>query len=119
MSNLLETAKKMTLAFSEKNCEAFAECVHEDYSFTGPMMEMNSKQEALDFMKDCPFQAVHDNCEVVVEGQRLVHIFDWNVTAPFEAIIPMVEVMDFEGNLIKKARLYYDTALFPENVMAD
>ena len=37
-------------------------------------------------------------------------------TVPFQATIPMVEVMEFEGDKVKRARLFYDSALFPAEV---
>ncbi len=77
---------------------------------------MRSADEALDFMKRCTFEFTNENCEVVVEGKTLVHIFDWKVTAPFQATIPMVEVMEFEGEKVKRARLFFDSALFPAEV---
>ena len=43
-------------------------------------------------MKNCPFESKTENCEVVVQDNKLVHIFDWNVTAPFQASTPVVEV---------------------------
>ncbi len=116
MSQLIDVAKKMTKAWEEKDEVAFRSCLHTDYSFTGPMMQMNSADEAVGFMKQCDFQFSNENCEVVVEGNQLVHVFDWNVTAPFQATIPMVEVMEFEGTKVKRARLYFDSALFPAEV---
>ena len=81
-------------------------------------MTMNGVEEAVDFMKKCPFESNTENCEVVIDGQTLVHVFDWNVSAPFQAVIPMVEVLEFEGQKVKRARLFYDSALFPEEVKA-
>ncbi|MEE8290065.1 MAG: nuclear transport factor 2 family protein, partial [Candidatus Tectomicrobia bacterium] len=111
-----DVAKRMTKAWEDRDEAAFRACLHDDYSFKGPMMEMKSANEALEFMKRCAFEFTNTNCEVVVEGKTLVHVFDWNVTAPFQATIPMVEVMEFEGDKVKRARLFYDSALFPAEV---
>ena len=116
MSTMMEVAKRMTKAWQEKDESTFRSCIHEDYTFKGPMMEMRSAKEALEFMRQCAFECTSENCEVVSEGQTLVHIFDWKVTAPFQATIPMVEVMEFEGDKVKRARLFFDSALFPEEV---
>jgi len=118
MSTLTDVAKRMTKAWEDRDEAAFRACLHDDYSFKGPMMEMKSANEALEFMKRCAFEFTNTNCEVVVEGKTLVHVFDWNVTAPFQATIPMVEVMEFEGDRVKRARLFYDSALFPAAVKA-
>ncbi len=116
MSTLTDVAKRMTKAWEDRDEAAFRACLHDDYSFKGPMMEMKSANEAVEFMMSCAFEFTNTNCEVVVEGKTLVHVFDWNVTAPFQATIPMVEVMEFEGDKVKRARLFYDSALFPAEV---
>ena len=116
MSVLIEVAKKMTKAWEQKDEAAFRACLHESYSFKGPMMELKSANEAVEFMNRCPFESTSENCEAIVEGNTLVHIFDWKVTAPFQATIPMVEVMEFEGDKVKRARLFFDSALFPAEV---
>ena len=116
MDKLIDVAKQMTDAWTRKDEAVFRSCLHPDYSFKGPMMEMKSANEAVEFMKRCPFESTSQNCEVVVEGNTLVHIFDWKVTAPFQAIIPMVEVMEFQNEKIKRSRLFFDSALFPAEV---
>ena len=97
MSTLTDVAKRMTKAWEDRDEAAFRACLHDDYSFNGPMMEMKSANEAVEFMRRCVFEFTNTNCEVVVEGKTLVHVFDWNVTAPFQAIIPMVEVMEVQN----------------------
>ncbi len=118
MSTLTDVAKRLTKAWEDRDEAAFRACLHDDYSFKGPMMEMKSANEAVACMRRHAFEFTNTNCEVVVEGQTLVHMFDWNVTAPFQATIPMVEVMGFEGDKVKRARLFYDSALFPAEVKA-
>ena len=116
MSTMIDVAKQMTAAWQQKDEAAFRACLHDDYSFKGPMMEMNNADEAVDMIKRCAFEHTIENCEVVVEGKTLVHIFDWKVTAPFQATIPMVEIMEFEGDKVKRARLFFDSALFPAEI---
>ena len=116
MSRLIEVAKKMTEAWQRKDQVAFRACLHDDYTFKGPMMEMKSANEAVECMTRCAFESTSENCEVCVDGNTLVHVFDWKVTAPFRATIPMVEVMEFEGEKIKRSRLFFDSALFPAEV---
>ena len=118
MGALTDVAKKMTNAWKEKDGASFRSCLHDDSSFKGPMMELKSPNEAVDFMNRCPFEFTNENCEIVVEGQTLVHLFDWKVTAPFQGTIPMVEVMEYEGEKVKRARLFFDSALFPTEVRA-
>ena len=116
MSTMLDVAKQMTAAWENKDEAAFRACVHEHYMFKGPMMEMRNANEAVEFMQRCAFESTTKNCEVIQEGNRLVHVFDWTVTAPFQATIPMVEVMEFENGKVIRARLFFDSALFPAEV---
>ena len=118
MSALIDVAKKLIKAWEQKDESTLRACLHDDYSFKGPMMEMKSADEAVAFMNTCPFEFTNEHCEVMVEGKTLVHIFDWKVTAPFQATIPMVEVMEFEGEKVKRARLFFDSALFPAEIKA-
>ena len=118
MSTMLDVAKQMTAAWENKDEAAFRTCVHEHYTFKGPMMEMRSANEAVEFMQRCAFESTTKNCEVIEEENRLVHVFDWTVTAPFQATIPMVEVMEFENGKVIRARLFFDSALFPAEVKA-
>jgi hypothetical protein len=69
-------------------------------------------------MNKCPFEFTNESCEVIVEGKTLVHIFDWKVTAPFQATIPMVEVREFEGEKVKRARLFFDSTQFLAEIKA-
>ena len=116
MSTRLDVAKQLTAAWGQKDEAGFLACVHEDYTFQGPMMKLGSAEEAVQCMKQCDFVATTENCEVIEEGHTLVHIFDWKVTAPFHASIPMIEVLEFEGKKVKRARLFFDTALFPAEI---
>jgi len=117
MSDLIEIVKQMTTAWQNKDEAAVRSFLHEDYHFKGPMMEMNGIEACIKFMKTCPFESSNKNCEAIVDGDKLVHIFDWEVTAPFQATIPMVEIMEFEGRKIKNSRMFFDTALFPAEFM--
>ena len=93
MSALIDVAKRMTKSWEQKDESTFRACLHDDYSFKGPMMEMKSADEAVAFMNKCPFEFTNENCEVIVEGKTLVHIFDWTVTAPFQSTIPEVRAL--------------------------
>jgi hypothetical protein len=113
MTDLVEIAKKLDTAWRTKDEVALQKLLHKDYHFKGPMMEMKGAKEAIELMKNCPFESKTENCEVVVQDNKLVHIFDWNVTAPFQASIPVVEVLEFEGDKVRKSRLFFDTAKMP------
>lgn len=100
-------------AWVTKDDIVFRKYMHVDVRMDGPMMAFESLDDLLDSMKDCPFESTCQNSDIIVQGDKVVHVFDWVVTAPFQATIPTVEVMAFEGDKVKKSRLFYDTAILP------
>lgn len=113
MSNNVEAVKKMAMAWDNKDEATLRSLLHDDYKGVCPDMEMNSADDCVAFMKECPFEGSSANLEIISEGDKVVQAFDWVVTAPFQATIPMIEVLYFESGKVKSSRMYYDTALFP------
>lgn len=117
MSDLIEIVKQITTAWQNKDEAAIRSLLHEDYHFKGPMMEMHGIEACIKFMHTCQYESSNKNCEAIVEGDKLVHIFDWEVTAPFQATIPMVEILEFVNGKVKNSRMFFDTAQFPAEFM--
>ncbi len=113
MTDYRAIVEKMTTAWNDKNETLLRSLLHDDYKGTCPAMEINSPDECVEFMKNCPFEGSCENHEIIVEGNKVVNAFDWVVTAPFQATIPMVEIMNFEGDKLKNSKMYYDTSLIP------
>lgn len=118
MTNTKEIIMKMDQAWSAKDESTMRSLLHEEYHFKGPMMEINGPDESIAVMNDFPFEYHNENEDLIVEDNKAVHIFDWVITAPFKATIPMTEVLELEDNKVKKARLFFDTALFPAEIKA-
>ena len=68
-------------------------------------------------MASCPFEGSCKTVDIIVDGNRVVHTFDWHATAPFQGVIPMVEIMSFVDGKIKTSQMYYDTGAFPKDVI--
>ncbi|PCJ98135.1 MAG: hypothetical protein COA45_08255 [Zetaproteobacteria bacterium] len=113
MTTKQDIAKELVDAWSTKNEAIVRKYLHADFHFKGPMMESNGLEECIASMANCPFESSCQNSEMIEQGDQVVHVFDWVVTAPFQATIPTVEVMKFEGDQVKKSRMFFDTALFP------
>jgi limonene-1,2-epoxide hydrolase len=118
MTNTKEIVMKMDQAWSAKDETTMRALLHADYHFKGPMMEINGPDESIAMMNHFPFESHNENEELIVQGSKAVHVFDWVVTSPFQATIPMTEVLELEDNRVKNARLFFDTALFPAEVKA-
>lgn len=118
MSALTEIVQKINAAWDSKDEATMREYLHEDYRFRGPMMEINNVDECIEFMKSCPFEGGSENVEMITEGNRVVQVMDWVVTTPFQATISIVEIIDFEGEKVKNSRMFFDTAAFPAEFIA-
>ncbi len=106
-------AKELVDAWNTKNEAVIRAHLHHDFYFKGPMMELNGVDGCIASMDDCPFECTSANSEMIEQDNKVVHVFDWIVTAPFQETIPAVEVLEFEGNKVKNSRLFFDTAKFP------
>jgi ketosteroid isomerase-like protein len=113
MTDLKNTLEKITAAWEAKDEAAMREFLHDDYHFKGPMMELNGPDECIDCMKNFPFEGTNENIEMITEGNKVVQVWDWVITQPFQERIPMVEVLEFEDGKIIKGRMFFDTNLFP------
>lgn len=108
-----EIVRELSEAWFAKNKEPFRKHLHADFQYKDPIMEINGKDNAIASMDECPFEGAIENVELVARGDKVVNIFDWVVTAPFQARIPCVEIVTFDGDKVKSSRSYYDTALYP------
>ena len=113
MTTKEDIVRELSTAWFAKNKEPFRKYLHESFQYKDPLFEVNGKENSIASMDDCPFEGKVENVELVAQGDRVVNIFDWVVTAPFQATIPCVEILTFEGDKVKSSRSYYDTALYP------
>lgn len=113
MSNT-DIAKCFGKAFFEKDIETVKELVAENYSFKGPMMEMNSREELIGFIENLPFELTEISSSYIEQGNQVVKICRDDFTVPPIGPQDMCEVLTFENGKIVKAQLFYDTAPFPK-----
>ncbi len=113
MSQIVEVIKAIDTAWKNKDEKTMREHLHADYYFKGPMMEIDGVDACIACMNSMPMEGDSNNSEIICEGNKAVHAFDWVITAPFKANVPMVEIMEFENNKLKTSRMFFDTALLP------
>lgn len=118
MTDIKEKILALDAAWKSKDEAKLREILHDDYQFTGPFMSFNGVDQAVFAMKFFPFVAESENREIIVEGHKAAHAFDWVVSAPFQGTISIVELLEFEGEKLKKGRMIFDTKQFPAEVMA-
>ena len=111
-----EIVNALTEAWVNVDEAAFRKYLHKDFDFVGPMMETHGLDAMLDAIKSCPFEDSCEKKDLIIQGDKAVNVFDWVVTAPFVATIPCVEVINFEGDQVRSSKLFFDTALLPQEV---
>ena len=82
----------------------------DDFIFRGPMMSFDDPEAFADSLLD--FDAEVTESRLIVDGERAAHLFVLDVAAPIRARIPMCDILEFRGSLIRAIRLYTDSKLF-------
>ena len=117
MSQAIELVKRVNKALEKKDIKAYRDLLHSNYRFRGPMMELNDPDEAAAVMEACPFTHHNENAVYLNDGDKVVVIFDWVVTAPVKFSIHMAECLTVKDGLIAASELFFDTAKFPPEAM--
>ena len=86
----------------------------DDFKFEGPLMRANSADEFFQQLENFPFEAKTTTRSLIADGNQVVHVFDFNITAPVRADIPMCELFEIGDDKIAASRLFYDSAKFPK-----
>ena len=113
MTSNTEIVKKMMKAWENKDGDIVRSLLHDDYQGSCPMMGTIDADQCVEFIKDCPYGGKSINHEIIAEGDKVAQSFDWVITSPFQATVPMVEIMEFKNGKVKTSKMYFDTALFP------
>jgi hypothetical protein len=116
MTPIVDIVKQYEAAWDNKNEAAYKALLHPSYMFKGPVMSYGP-EEAVTMMKMCPMKAHYANCVFMTEGNRVAHMFDWVIEAPFQKTMRMAAFYMVENNQIRSHELFYDTAAFPAEFM--
>lgn len=117
MNQAVELVKRVNLALESKDIKTYRSLLHANYKFKGPMMELSDPDEAAAVMEACPFTYTNQNAVYVSEGEKVVVISDWVVTAPVKFSIHMSEFLTVKEGKILASELFFDTAKFPPEAM--
>ena len=104
----------MNKAAETKDFETVKALLHPKYTLKDPMMEFNSPQEFLEFMKECPFDCRLENVSFVAEGNKVVQTLDAVMTAPISFRFRMCDIITIEDGKIRSEEVFYDTAQIPK-----
>ncbi len=114
MANVTDIVRAYCDAFAAKDMQSLRSLLSDDFSFQGPMMTSDGADKFVEQMRNFPFQARFEDSRMVVEGENVVHMFDFVVTAPVEGSVRMCECFEVTNGKIHSSRLYFDTAQFPK-----
>lgn len=117
MSKSIELVKQLTEAFKNKDKEGLRALLHDKYTFQGPLMQMQSPDEAVEFMSKCPMKAKHENTIIAEADGKVLQVFDWVVTEPFKETFRMCSVVTIKDQKILKEELIYDSSKFPKDFL--
>jgi len=118
MSTSIELVKQLATAFQNKDKQAFRALLHDEYTFQGPMMQMTSPDEAAEFLSKCPMKAKHENATYAEAGDKVIQVFDWVVSEPFQNTFRMCSMVTLKDEKVYKEELIYDSAQFPKEFLA-
>ena len=117
MANPNEIVNDYNAAFAKKDLSKVRSLLHDKFTFKGPLMQLKSPDEFMGMMQQCGFECRLENLQMVSEGERVVQIFDWICTAPFQANLRMSECLTIKDGKIFASELFYDSAKFPKEAM--
>ncbi len=117
MPDAIDIVKRLANAFETKDQAAFRSLLHPKYTFKGPLMALQSRDEAVEFLANCPFKAKSENVQLFVAGNTVTQLFDWVVKEPFQGRIRMCDVITLKDGQVFSEELFYDSAKFPKEVL--
>ncbi|MDP3920686.1 MAG: nuclear transport factor 2 family protein [Candidatus Omnitrophota bacterium] len=117
MSANIEIVKQIAKAFQSKDKEGFRSLLHDRYTFQGPVMQMSSPDEAAEYLSKCPMVATYQNALYTSADDKVVQVFDWVVSEPFQETFRMCSVVTIKDGKVFREELIYDSAKFPKEFL--
>jgi ketosteroid isomerase-like protein len=116
MSSNTEIVKKLYNACKQKDFDTARKLLHPNYSLKDPIMEINSADEFIEMMRECPGGDFED-LKFVSEGDKVVGIFTGIMNEPVPSRIRMCSVATLENGKVRSEEMFYDTAQMPEEML--
>ncbi|MBK7746297.1 MAG: nuclear transport factor 2 family protein [Candidatus Obscuribacter sp.] len=118
MSTILETAKTIYDAFDKKDLKALPGLIHPDYVGIMPGMTFKGIDAMIQCTEQCPFINHSENITYIVEGDKVVRIWDMVATAPVSFRLRMMELMHIKDGKMFYTETVFDTNAFPAEAKA-
>lgn len=113
MNRVMNAVTGFYSALAQRDAKAIRATLADDFSFRGPMMKFDDPESFANAMAAFPVEATASDSRFVVGGGDVAHVFNWEMTAPAKAKIPMCEVIKVANGKVQRSELFFDTKLFP------
>lgn len=94
----------------KKDARQVRSALTDDFTFRGPMMAFDGPEAFVQSL--LAFDADVTQSRLIVDGERVAHLFVLDIAAPFRAKVPMCDVLEFRGDRISAIELYTDSKAF-------
>lgn len=108
-----EIVRSYYAAFDSHDMAKARALMHDQFRFSGPMMEASSPEDLFSKMKDFDCAFTNRMIHMVESGNIVGALFDCTFSKPFKATIRMSEWFTVEGGMIASSTLVYDTRQMP------
>lgn len=105
-----EIVKRFGRAFFEKDIDAINSIVAENYWFKGPMMDINSREELVDFIRSMPMEGEEIQADYIEQNDKVVKVYTCDFSVPPVGCQELCELFTITDGKIAGNQLFYDTA---------
>lgn len=115
MHELIEIVQKVNQAFLDKDETTLRAHLAPDYTYVGPVEDMNIEgiEACVALMHGFDLRPVNAKSEWISDTNRVVEIFEWTLETPVSCVVPMVEITTFDNQQITSTRAFFNPALLP------
>lgn len=94
----------------DKDARRIRSALTDDFSFRGPVASFDDPDSFVQSLLGVDANVT--NSRLLVDENRVAHLYVLDVLAPMQARIPMCDVLEFRGSIICTIELYADSRLF-------
>lgn len=108
-----ETAQRFVQAFTGHDVATMTSLLTEDFTFEGPMMQHDGRQDFLDSLSNCAgWKMSVEFLEALESDTQAVLLYRWSMHAPVSQSLLMSEWYELRDGKICAVRLVFDSSQF-------
>jgi len=117
--NALEVVKKAYEAWESKSAQGLREILHKDYKAVMPGGVEIVGIEQAEKCIDCPYVSHPENVQYIVDGNKVMRIWDMVHTEPKQFTVRLAELSVVEGDKVLFNEAFWDTNSFPQEMQEE